>query len=45
MQDIVKILIDSNSDESNELDDEEQVQPKRKGAKMRFDTYRIGAYC
>jgi hypothetical protein len=36
---------DSDSDESNQLDDEDQVKPKRKGAKVQFDTYRRGVYC
>jgi hypothetical protein len=27
------------------LDDEEQVKPKRLGAKVRFDTCRRGVYC
>jgi hypothetical protein len=31
---------DFDSDESNETNDQEQVKPKRKGAKVRFNTYK-----
>jgi hypothetical protein len=35
----------SNSDEFDELNDKEQVKPKRKGAKVQFDTCRRGVHC
>ncbi len=35
---------DFNSDEFDESNDE-QFKPKKKGAKVRFDTYRRGVYC
>ncbi len=35
---------DFDSDEFGELDDDKQIKPKRKGAKVWFDTYRRGVY-
>jgi len=35
---------ESNSDEIDELEDDKKVKPKRKGAKVWFDTYRRGVY-
>jgi hypothetical protein len=39
-----KISSRFDSDESDEPEDEEQVKPKRKGAKVWFDTCRKGVY-
>jgi hypothetical protein len=36
---------DFDSDESNELDDEEQVKPKRKGGNIQFHIYKKCVYC
>ncbi len=41
---MAKYRQDFDSEESNESNDEEQVKPKRKGAKFWFDIYRRGVY-
>jgi hypothetical protein len=42
---MAKYCQDFDSDEFDELDDEEQVKPKRKGGNVRFDIYKKCVYC